>query len=397
MATPLSPTTINLVKATVPALSEHGPRITETMYRRLFEDADIARLFNHANQKSGAQRFALAGAVLAYAQNIDNLGALTVAVERIAQKHVGYAILPEHYPSVASALLGAIKEVLGEAATPEILEAWGEAYWFLADILIGREAAIREQITAQPGGWTDWRRFVVVDRRAESDTILSLTLRPQDGGVVIPHRPGQYLTLRFEAAGRPGIIRNYSISCGPNTDHYRITVKREAQGEASRFLHDQAAIGTVLECTPPAGDFQLAPAPERPVVLLSGGVGLTPMISMMEEIVARHPALPVYYIHGTTSRATHALDQQVRYLAKKHGNATVATFYEQAEPGGNAETGFVTLDWLQAHVPLAQADIYLCGPRPFLRHFVSGLVAAGVPADRIHYEFFGPADEQLAA
>lgn len=397
MPTPLSPTTIAIVKATVPVLAEHGPKITETMYRRLFCDPSIARLFNQANQKSGAQRFALAGAVLAYAQNIDNLGALTGAVERIAQKHIGYAILPEHYPFVATALLGAIEEVLGDAATSEILTAWGEAYWFLADILIGREAAIREEISAQPGGWTDWRRFVVVDRRAESDTILSLTLRPQDGGVVIPHRPGQYLTLRFDEAGRPGVIRNYSISCGPNTDHYRITVKREAQGEASQFLHDHAAIGTILECTPPAGDFQLPTAPERPVVLLSGGVGLTPMVSMMEEIAARHPALPVYYIHGTTSRATHALDQHVRHLAGRHGNTAVATFYEVPDQAGGAENGLITLEWLQAHVPLTEADIYLCGPKPFLRHFVSELVKAGVPAARIHYEFFGPADEQLAA
>jgi len=397
MATQLSPATIDIVKATVPALAEHGPRITKAMYGRLFQDAHIARLFNQANQKSGAQHFALAEAVLAYARNIDNLGALGGAVERIAQKHVGYAILPEHYPYVGDALLAAIKDVLGDDATPEILEAWGEAYWFLADILKDREKAIRDDIIAQPAGWTDWRRFVIVERRAESDTILSFILRPQDGGAVVPHKPGQYLTLRFDLAGRPGIIRNYSVSCGPNTDHYRITVKREPQGEASRFLHDHAAVGTVLECTPPAGDFHLADRPSRPVVLLSGGVGLTPMVSMMEDIAARHPELSVFYIHGTTSRQVHALDQQVRYLAQRHGKTRMATFYEQPGHSDDAESGRVTLDWLQSNVPLKEADIYICGPRPFLRHFVSEFVAAGVPSDQIHYEFFGPADEQLAA
>lgn len=397
MSTQLSASTIELVKATVPALAAHGPQITEVMYRRLFQDDHIARLFNQANQKSGAQRFALASAVLAYAENIDNLAALTATVERIAQKHVGYAILPEHYPYVAEALLGAIKEVLGDAATPEILAAWGEAYWFLAEILKAREVEIRQDISAQPGGWTDWRRFVITERRAESDTIMSFTLRPEDGSRVIAHLPGQYLTLRFDTAGLPGVIRNYSISCGPNTDHYRITVKREPQGEVSPFLHDKALTGTVLECTPPAGDFHLPIAPERPVVLLSGGVGLTPMVSMLEEIVTSHPNLPVYYVHGTTSRDTHALDIQIRHLARRHGKATVATFYEQPDPAGNAREGFITLDWLQENVPLADADIYLCGPKPFLRHFVLALTNAGVSPARIHYEFFGPADETLAA
>lgn len=396
MPRPLSEQTIALVKATVPALERHGPTITDTMYRRLFRNDGIAALFNQANQKSGTQRLALAQAVLAYARNIDNLPALDAAVERIAQKHVGYAILPEHYPFVAEALLGAIGDVLGEAATPEILQAWGEAYWFLADLLIAREAVIRDGIVAQPGGWTDWRRFVVADRRVEAQEIVSFLLRPEDGGPVVPHRPGQYLTLRFDEAGLAGVKRNYSISNAPNTAGYRITVKREPQGEASRFLHDRVRVGTVLEATPPAGDFRLADGPERPLLLLSGGVGLTPIVSMLEVAADRHRDLPVFYVHGTSSPAHHALDAQVRKAASRHGNVLVETFYETGA-GGTANSGRITMDWLQANTPLAEADIYLCGPRPFLRHFVTNLRDAGVPADRIHYEFFGPSDEQLAA
>ena len=142
MPRPLSTQTIDVVRATVPALEAHGPEITGAMYRRLFRDAHIAALFNQANQQRGTQRLALAQAVLAYARNIDNLGVLASAVERIAQKHIGYAIQPEHYPAVANALLPAIRDILGEAATDEILNAWGEAYWFLADILINREAQL---------------------------------------------------------------------------------------------------------------------------------------------------------------------------------------------------------------------------------------------------------------
>ncbi|WCR10503.1 NO-inducible flavohemoprotein [Paracoccus stylophorae] len=393
----LSPRTVALVKATVPALQEHGAEITKVMYRRLFQDERIAALFNQANQQSGAQRFALASAVLAYARHIDDLAALGPAVERMAQKHVGYAILPEHYPHVGRALLAAIAEVLGDAATPDILAAWDEAYWHLARILQGREAQIRDDIMAHPGGWTDWRRFVVAERRSEAQDIMSFILRPEDGGKVVPHRSGQYLTLRFDAAGLAGVKRNYSISCAPNHDYYRITVKREPGGEASGFLHDRATVGTVIEATPPAGDFHLTDRPARPVVLLSGGVGLTPMVSMMEQIAAQHPDLPTWYVHANRNAARHALDAQVRDAAGRHGRTEIATFYEDFAGETDVLPGRVSVDWLRRNTPLSQADIYLCGPRPFLRALVTDLTAAGVSSDRIHYEFFGPADEQLAA
>lgn len=162
MPAPLSAATIAVIKATVPALEAHGLAITQTMYGHLFKDEEIRELFNQSHQgPTGSQPRALAAAVLAYAQNIDNLGALAPAVERIAQKHVGLNILPEHYPYVANALLKAISEVLGEAASEEILKAWGEAYWFLAELLIGREAEIYRAHAAAPGGWAGWRDFVI--------------------------------------------------------------------------------------------------------------------------------------------------------------------------------------------------------------------------------------------
>ncbi|RIV89724.1 NO-inducible flavohemoprotein [Aurantiacibacter xanthus] len=404
MTEPLSPQTIATVKATVPALADHGPRITKTMYARLFEDAHIRELFNHSNQgDDGAQLHALAASILSYAQNIDNLGALAPMVERIANKHIGYHILPEHYPYVGTALLGAIKEVLGDAATDEVLAAWGEAYWFLADILKGREAVMREQIEAASGGWTGWREFVVAEKLRESAVITSFVLRPRDGGPVMRHKPGQYLTFRLGAPGKPVMKRNYSISCAPNDDHYRISVKREARGQGgSRFLHDQVLVGDVLEITPPAGDFFLEAEPQRPVVLLSGGVGLTPMVSMVETIAAHCPGLATHYVHGTLNSDTHALDDHVRTLAARHGAISVSTFYDDPGPldvvGETYDVpGVITVDWLKANTPLHEADIFLCGPKPFLRALVGGLSLAGVAANRIHYEFFGPADELLAA
>jgi nitric oxide dioxygenase len=402
MAAALSADTIARVKATVPALAEHGEAITLAMYARLFQDDHIKALFNHANQTTGAQPKALAGAILAYAQNIDNLAVVLPVVERIAHKHVGYHILAEHYPFVAKALLGAISDVLGEAATDEILAAWGEAYWFLADILIGREVVIRTEIEAIEGGWTGWRDFVVVEKIRESAVITSFVLAPKDGGAVIPHKPGQYLTFRFDLPEASNEKRNYSISAGPNGRTYRISVKREDLGAASRFLHDQIQVGDVLSTTPPAGDFFLADQPTRPVVLLSGGVGLTPMVSMVEHIAKEHPELEAHFVHGALNSDVHALDGHVRTLAKDHGGVTVTTFYSDPLAGDRAgEThdvdGYISIDWLAANTPLAEADIYLCGPTPFLKAFVTGLTGAGVPADRIHYEVFGPTAEALAA
>ncbi|RXD04792.1 NO-inducible flavohemoprotein [Sphingomonas sp. UV9] len=389
--------TIAIVKATVVALEEHGGAITGAMYRRLFEDAGIAGLFNTANQKNGAQVHALASAVLAYARNIENLGVLGPTVERIAQKHIGYAIRTEHYPYVATALLGAIEEVLGDAATPEVLAAWGEAYWFLAGILTGREETIRTEIMTHEGGWTDWRGFVIAERRPESEGIVSFVLKPVDGRPVLRHLAGQYLTFRFDAAGLPGLKRNFSISSGPSDDYYRITVKRQADGGASAFLHDHGFPGAIVETTPPAGDFFLADVPDRPIVLLSGGVGLTPMVSMMEMIAHAHSSARVWYVHGTASREAHALDAHIRELAELHGGTRVHTFYERRGEADDAEAGLVTIEWLKANTPFEEADFYLCGPRPFLRSFVPGLIEAGIPSDQVHYELFGPTDEAFAA
>jgi nitric oxide dioxygenase len=411
MPAPLSPDTIALVKATVPALKAHGLAITQTMYGHLFKDEEIRDLFNQSHQgASGSQPKALAGAVLAYAENIDNLAALAPAVERIAQKHAGLNILPEHYPYVASALLKAIAEVLGEAATDAILKAWGEAYWFLAEILLGREAEIYRAQAAAPGGWAGWRAFVVERVEAESEIIKSFYLRPADGAQVIRHQPGQYLTFKLDVSGHGTLKRNYSISSAPSDTGYRITVKREPApadrpdapaGLASNWLHDQAAPGTVLQVAPPAGDFVLEVG-ERPLVLLSGGVGLTPMVSMLEAIVQDGAPAETWYVHGAQNRRVHAMGGRIRELEASNEDVTAVCFY--AEPEADDvhgehydEHGFISVDWLRRHTPFEEALFYLCGPKPFLRALVTELLAAGVDASRIRYEFFGPPEELQAA
>ena len=135
----LSADTMAIVKATAPALQQHGLAITKRMYERLFVDPEIKALFDLSAQESGEQPRRLAEAILAFAKNIDKLELLGPAIERMAERHVESHVKPDHYPAVATALLAAIQDVLGEAASDTVLHAWGEAYWFLADVLIARE------------------------------------------------------------------------------------------------------------------------------------------------------------------------------------------------------------------------------------------------------------------
>lgn len=403
MSSPPNERTIALVKATVPALKAHGLDIVREMYSRLFQNPEIRDLFNQSNHSdAGAQPRALTAAILAYAENIDNLRALAPMVERIAQKHVGLQILPDHYPHVADALLGAIKAVLGDAATEEILAAWGEAYWLLASILIAREDRIYRDLSSAEGGWSGWRTFLVDEVRPESSVITSFVLRPTDGRPVIRHKPGQYLTFWLEIPGYPAVKRNYSISNSPNGETYRISVKREPMGVASGWLHDHAKAGTVLKVAPPAGEFFLPSSPERPVVLLSGGVGLTPMLAMLETIAAKHPDLAVHYVHGALDGSTHAMRDSVRALTEGHANRRRTVFYESPRPedvrGRDYDVvGLIDADWLTAHTDIDHADYFLCGPRPFLRALVPALSLSGVAPGHIHYELFGPSDELFAA
>lgn len=258
----------------------------------------------------------------------------------------------------------------------------------------------RDADSPREGNWTGWRAFRIAERHPESEIITSFVLRPVDGGAIADHVAGQHLTFAFDIPGRGEVIRNYTISTAPNGDHYRITVKREPNGTSSKWLHDEAVIGTQIRVAPPSGAFVLPDPPKRPVVLLSGGVGLTPMIAMLEAIVADYPGTQTHYVHGTLDGSTHAMRDHVRALGEGRPEIHATTFYErpraQDEAGRDYDrAGYIDLDWLKANTPFDEADFFICGPMPFLRKFISEILAAGVPADRLHYEVFGSSEELM--
>ena len=395
----LTKNTIEIVKATAPAVAAHAEEITRRFYENMFTgDPQVQAFFNRAHQSSGGQQRALAGAICAYAANIDNLDVLGPAVELIAQKHSSLGIQPEHYPIVGKHLLVAIKQVLGGAATDEIIAAWAEAYGFLAQIFIGREKDIYKEQAASPGGWNGRRAFVVDRKVVESDIITSFYLKPQDGGLLPTFKPGQYVTVHVDHPTTPTSPRNYSLSDRPDQDHYRISVKREPgspPGLISNYLHDQINVGDVLQLGPPCGEFHLdASAVKRPVVLLSGGVGLTPMLSMLKTLAKSDVNVPIYFLHGTRNSATHAMEDEVRQVASEKPNVRWHVRYSEPLPGDRADDshaiGFLDVKALKELVPDRDADFYLCGPKPFMTCVHDGLHQWGVPEDRIHFEFFGP-------
>ncbi|SDZ02726.1 NO-inducible flavohemoprotein [Bacillus sp. 166amftsu] len=397
----LSAKTIEIVKSTVPLLQEKGVEITTRFYQIMFsEHPELLNIFNHTNQKKGRQQQALASAVYAAATYIDNLEAIIPAVKQIGHKHRSLGIKAEHYPIVGKCLLQAIKEVAN--APQEVLDAWGEAYGVIADAFISIEAEMYDEAAKKEGGWKDFRNFVVVKKEKESDVITSFYFKPEDGGELSTFLPGQYVTIQLNIEGETYTHnRQYSLSNAPGKGYYRISVKRETaaerpDGKVSNYLHDHVQEGDILPLSAPAGDFVLNMDSNLPIVLISGGVGITPMMSMLNTLIERDSNRKVYFIHAALNSKVHAMKEHVQQVENDHEQVEVYTCYssptEQDLQAKNFDKeGFIDLDWLQSIIPTNKADFYFCGPVPFMKHINKDLVEWGVSPEHIHYEFFGPA------
>ncbi len=381
---------IAVINATVPAVEAHAREITEHFYPLMFERyPEVKAYFNQAHQAKGTQRQALANAIIAYAANIERLEALGDAVNLIAHKHCSLDIRPEQYPIVGECLLDAIVAVLGEAATPEVLDAWGAAYQQLADILIGAEEAIYDANSQREGGWRGERAFLIADKVVESDVITSLYLEPADGAQApIDFTPGQYVGLVLNIDGQT-VRRNYSLSDSPGKSRLRISVKREDGGQVSGFLHDRLGVGDTLNLTAPCGDFVLNDS-DRPLFLVTGGVGITPAMSMLNAAV--DTGRPIVFVHAARNARSHAFRDHVDNLAREYDNLTVRYVYDAPDTDDTPHaTGLVEREMLASLMPADRdVDFYFLGPQPFMR-LINGFVAdLGIPAEQIRYEFFGP-------
>lgn len=385
----MTPEQTAIIKATVPLLETGGEALTTYFYKIMLSEHDEVRpLFNQAHQAHGTQPRALANAVLQYARHIDNLGALGALPAQIIQKHVALQILPEHYPVVGTCLLRAIREVLGaEIATDAVIEAWGAAYWQLANILIGAEGAEYDRLAEAPGGWRGARPFRLTRKQVESAEIVSFYLEPVDGGPVIRFQPGQYLGIKLQIDGQE-VRRNYSLSQKADGRTLRISVKREKGGVVSNHLHDKVQVGDVLDVFPPAGEFVMAQS-EAPLALISGGIGITPTLAMAETALAAGDR-DVTFIHYARNGDVHAFGDVIDSWARDYPQFSAHIVYEQGERE-DAPSGRPSLEQLQAWVPV-EADAYFLGPKPFMGFVNRTLAQLGLPEERRHFEFFGPAE-----
>lgn len=394
--------TMAIVKATVPAIQASGEAITQHFYRLLFaENPELQHLFNMASQANGRQQSTLAAAILGYAANIDNLGALGGAVEKIAMKHFSLDITPPQYEIVGRNLLKAIRAVLGEeVATDSVLQAWAEAYQQLADILIGREQQLYAQAEAE--GWSGFKAFSVTRIVDESDEVRSLYLSPVDGKPLPVYLSGQFLSLKIvNPDWEHEEIRQYSLSDRHTAEGYRISVKREPapaadvpEGRVSNYLHTQVEVGSRLAIHMPGGDLFLQQN-VRPVVLISGGVGITPMLSMLNQMLFNQDCRKIVWLHGTRNRNTHAFAEHIHCLKRDFPELTAVTFYDDLSDARQGidydHSGYITADWLEHYCP-EDAEYYFCGPLPFMKAIYQQLKDRNIDDDRLHYEVFGPGE-----
>lgn len=402
------------IDASVPVLREHGLALTRHFYRRMFAaHPELRHLFNQGNQASGVQQQSLAAAVLAYAANIDNAAALAPVMERIVHKHAAVGIRPAHYPIVGRHLLGAIAEVLGDAATPGLMAAWDEAYWLLAGELIAAEARLYQTVGTTPGAL---QPLVIQRVERDGDEVLSIWLQTPEGGSPGAFRPGQYTSvevmlpeagaLEDEAGGGLRQLRQYSLSDAPDQPWWRLTVKREAglaagvPGRVSNWLHAHARVGMTLRCSPAFGDFQPELTGEGPLVLVSAGVGVTPMVSVLNALAGQQTKTtrPVVFLHAARSGRHHALRADLVAARRHLPTLRTRVCYEHPQPEDRLHVDFDHLGRLDLRVALGrclpdglgEADFYLCGPQAFMREQWQTLLGLKVATGRIHREVFGP-------
>ncbi len=400
----LSATAKPYIDASVPVLREHGLAITTAFYKNMLTaHPELNNLFNLGNQANGSQQQSLASAVFAYAANIENAAALTPVIERIVHKHVSIGIKPSHYPIVGRFLLGAIKQVLGDAATPELIAAWDEAYWLLAGELISAEARLYQATGFEADSWM---QLTVVKKEQQGTDIVSFTLQAPENQTLPNFKPGQYISIaNFFDDILLRQLRQYSLSDAPNKNSYRISVKREIadklkpEGKFSNWLHEHVQVGDKLDVSHPYGNFTPDISANHPIGLISAGVGITPMISMLNSLAQENPNRPVLFVHAARSRLhlSHQQDVDLAKASMPHlHNALYLNDKSEIEAGvTNGKMNLVETFSSKSkdnefEYKNSEAEYYICGPQGFMDDQWKGLLELGINPAKIHREVFGP-------
>jgi ferredoxin-NADP reductase len=318
----------------------------------------------------------------------DEIERVAVGPEAMSVREVSALLyLPGHTPA-------GLRRAL---AIPALSEGWRGSFQALLE-QHDKGAAGNQGLAppSTPPAWPGLREFRVAAARRESASVRSFVLEPVDGQELPGFPPGQFLALKLQPEGATGpLLRSYSLAAPANERGYRIAVKREPGGRASTFLHDRVAVGDVLEVGAPRGAFTLDVDDDGPVVLLSAGVGVTPVLAMLGALARARSQRPIWWVHGARSGAEHAFAAEARDLLSRLPSAQSHVRYSRPPPEDRQgvdfdDVGRIDLDALVALGLPREADFYLCGPTGFLRDLTGALLSWGVEPAQVHREVFGP-------
>lgn len=378
-----------VIRATLPAVGGAIEEITTLFYATLFADhPELERdLFNRGNQAQGDQQRALAGAIASFAALMVAEDAPTpdAVLSRIANKHASLGITEELYQVVHDYLFAAIIQVLGEAVTPEVAQAWDEVYWLMANGLIAIERRLYTEAGVAPG--QVWRTATVVRRVQESPDCIALTLASGDDVDLPGFAPGQYISVAVLLPDAARQIRQYSLTAVSGGGQWRITVKKD--GQVSHHLHTNVFEGDVLSVSLPFGDLTLHPE-TVPVLMVSAGIGCTPMIGMLRHLVDSGDQRPVWVVHADRSPSMQAHRAELEELVAELPAAIMHNWYSDLGVRAETQTSRTGRTDLSDIALPDGVHAYLCGPLPFMKSMREQLIESGVPGANIHYEVFGP-------
>jgi ferredoxin-NADP reductase/MOSC domain-containing protein YiiM len=290
------------------------------------------------------------------------------------------------------------QQLLRALRVPALSPGWQASFRALLDGEAGGGNAGLTAPSPAPA-WPGFRQLGVAAIERESDSVVSIRLGGADGTPLPPARPGQYLTLRIQLDDEHrSVLRNYSLSGPPGAGYYRISVKREPGGTASGYLHTRLKVGDRVDIGAPRGTFMLDPKP-APVLLVSAGIGATPVLAMLHALAQERSAREVWWLHGARSSRDHSFAAEARALLAALPHAHTHVCYSRPTPDDIEGRDFNSAGRLSAALlanlaPPRDAEAYLCGPTSFMEEIGSGLVAMGLDASRIHTERFGPLPSQ---
>ncbi|WP_313814912.1 globin domain-containing protein [Glutamicibacter sp.] len=383
-----------VIEATLPIIAERISSITPKFYQRLFTAHPelLDGTFSRSNQKNGSQQQALAGSIAVFATHLVANPQTTpeTMLARIAHKHTSLGVVEEQYPVVYEHLFAAIAEDLGDALTPEIAEAWTEVYWLMAHALIKIEKGLYAQ-QANAAAYSPWK---LVERTATGTDSVTFSFEPADDTAVTVAAPGQFVSVRMPMSDGVRQVRQFTLSKDvESTSRRTVTVKLDADGEFTPVLHNSLKVGDVVELSNPYGDLVID-EDGSPLVIATAGIGCTPSAAALQTLAAKNSTRKITVLHADQEYDAWPLREQMLQSVQALPQASISTWFERGElpQDLNAKAGFMDLTGALSE----DSHVYLCGPLPFMHAARSQALAAGIPADRIHYEVFGP-DVWLAA